>query len=215
MLRARSELSTYEWVALTDAELGMRRRDPADRVLYTGHTTHVRRQWLDSIGRWGACETFDVISKTEPHKAVLHVTHDAFKKFKSRHALMTARQFARVHGPHAWTKAELCYDEHQRAQRALGMSAYPAPIGSACAYAVATSRAGIGLLPIEVVLWTRIFDDLLGHHGLELDDWHALEDSDKAAVWEKGRNGQAWSLDGVAHAPAVLCLQAALLEAAE
>ena len=64
--RIPAPLSTYDWVRLREPYLRSRGHDPAARVCYTGHTTSMRTQWLDSIGRWSSCETAEMISKTEP-----------------------------------------------------------------------------------------------------------------------------------------------------
>jgi hypothetical protein len=210
MPRAKiAELSTFEWTTLTDTQIRDRGCSPLSRVCYTGHKTFIRRQYVASIGKWGALETSDMISEDAPHNAMLHVSVSAYHQFKARHSLMTKSQFERHHGPHPWTRAELCFTEQARAQRALGVAngitwANAAPIGTACAYAVATARVDIGLLPIEVVLWSSLFGDFLLHHGIRVDDWLELITDDKQLVWELGCDGVPWDVAPLADAPARL-----------
>lgn len=213
--RLPARLNAYEWICLREPQLRARGHDPAARVCFTGHVTALRWQWLDSIGCWGSCETREMIDKASPHLARLHVSHAAFKKYKARHGLLTRAQFARIHGPAPWDKAQLCAREHARAESALGRGRYPVPIGSACAYAVATARVPVGLLPVEVVLWVRLFDELLMQHGVGLSDWLGLEEDEKAMLWKEGIRGEPMRLEDVARAPAVLHLPEGALAAAE
>lgn len=211
-------LTAREWVGLTDSQIRARRADPQQRVCYVGHTTFVRPQWMPSIGTWGALDTADMINDAAPHRAMLHVGSGAYRQFKARHHLMTKRQFERHHGPHAWTRAELCFREHARAQQALGasrtMASYAAPVGTASAYAVATAKVPLGLLPVEVTLWSRLFGELLTHHLIEDEEWYSLTDDEKQSVWALGRGGAPWSLEEVGRQPATLYLGDALRVAA-
>lgn len=160
-----------------------------------------------------------MVSEKTPHKAMLHVSVTAYRQFKSRFGLMTRLQFERHHGPHAWTRAELSFAEHARAQRQLGLAndinwANAAPIGSACAYALATARTPLGLLPVEVVLWSCLFSDLLAIHGITFKDWNELRDDEKQTVWDLGRDGVPWRVEDLSRRPALIHVPDWVLEAA-
>lgn len=213
-------LTTYEWVALTDSQLRARGQDPRLRVCYTGHSTFIRQQWLPSVGKWGGLESSQMISDEAPHLALLHVSTSAYKQFKARYKLMTGRQFARHHGPHPWTRAELCFREHQRAQRVLGdangvVSGHAAPIGTACHYSVATARVALGLLPVEAVLWSALFGSFLMHHVLSFEEWGPLVAEDKRCIWDLGLDGVPWTIETAASKKAVLHVPDWEIEAAE
>lgn len=216
--RVCPELSTYSWIRLRDHELVAAGVDPSDRVRLTGHRHPLPEQWIDSIGLWGAHESKDLISATAPHQAILHVTPAAYRKFKSRHRLDSGRQFQLRHGYHPWRRAELCYIEHADAQRAFSVGGALAPLGVACEYALAISsrrprRARIGLLPVEVVLWTRVLDALLSCHGLTFEDWGHFDAEEKTIVWDSGHDGAPWDVDMFLRAPAAYALATTTLGA--
>lgn len=214
------ELSTFDWTTMTDSQIRDRGLSALRRVCYTGHRTFLRPQYAESIGKWGAAETAELVSEQAPHKAMLHVSVSALRQFKSRYRLMTRLQFERHHGPHHWTRAELSFREHARAQRELGYAngltwGHVAPIGTACAYALATARTPLGLLPVELVLWCYLFADMLAIHGITVEDWDDLTDEEKGSIWDLGRDGAPWSIEVAARRPAVLRVQHLALEAAE
>lgn len=213
-------LSTSEWVAFQDSQIRARGLSPLLRVCYTGHSTFIRPQYLLSIGKWGALETSDMVSSAAPHLAMLHVSPSALRQFKTRFGLMTKSQFERHHGPQPWRRAKLSFQAHARAQRAFGLAngmehRIVAPIGTACDYAVKTARARLGLLAVEVVLWSSILDQLLGLHGLCFEDWEEFSDADKLMVWELGRDGAPWDFDQAAREPSLLRVEGQRFQAAE
>jgi hypothetical protein len=63
----------------------------------------------------------------------------AYRRYKSRHGLLSRSQFARLHGPQAWVRAELCFVDYDRAQRSFGKhNVTRAPLGVAVDYALVT-----------------------------------------------------------------------------
>ena len=160
-----------------------------------------------------------MVSVQTPHKAMLHVSPGAYRQWKARHSLMTRLQFERHHGPHAWTRGELCFAEHARAQRVLCLAndmtrGTALAIGGAVVYALATAHTPLGLLPVEVALWTILFSDLLAIHGITFNDWNELPDEEKQSVWDLGCEGAPWSIDEIARRPALLHVPDWVLEAA-
>ena len=205
-------LSTLDWIALRDADLRRRGYDPSHRVWYTGHKFAMRWQWLASVGRWAGHETEELIDKLEPHRARVHVTYAAYRKFKGRHGLMTRRQFQAHYGDHPWARAETCLAEYLRARQELGLHDVEPALGSACAYALATARTELGMLPVEAVIWSRSLSELLLSYGVDPDEWWSLDSDTKASAW--GTVG-AVDFDRVLRAPAVLHLPCGRLEADE
>lgn len=211
-LPPRRTLSTLDWIALRDGDLRTRGYDPSHRVWYTGHTSAMRWQWLPSVGRWAGHETEELIDKLEPHRARVHVTHAAYRKYKGRHQLMTRRQFQAHYGDHPWGQAETCLAEYLRARRELGPHNVEPALGSTCAYAVATARTALGMLPVEAVVWSRLLSDLLLTYGLDPDEWWSLDSDTKASAWA---TLGADDFDRVLRAPVVLHLSSGQQEAAE
>lgn len=202
----RPELAIYDWVRPRDFELVALGEDPSDRIRFTGHTRCLSEPYLSTIGTWGAYEVHEMVNNAEPHRAAVQVSEAAYRRFKARHRLLCRKQFARVHGPQPWRRAELCHAAHAAAQNTFGTLA---PIGVACDYARATlTRIGrsrnLGILNVEIVLWTLVFDALLTQHGLTTGDWVTLGDEEKAIVWHLGCCHQTpWSVDAFLHGPAV------------
>lgn len=197
--KAHRDLSTLGWIGLRDAELRQLGHDPRQRLAMTGHRRPLPEHWLDSIGCWGLLDSSQMVDGSAPHKALVHVTPEAYRKFKSRYRLKTRRQFVTAHGPHDWTLAELSFSEHNRAQQTfIDACGCCAPIGVACEYAIVTAGPtwrpkALGLLPVELVLWTRVFQDLLDRHGLDEATWRELDIAARAQLWSAGRDGAPWS----------------------
>ncbi len=213
------DLSTLDWVRLRDFELVARRIDPADRVRFTGHTRCLAEPYLATIGTWGAYEVQELVNDAEPHKASVPVSEAAYRRFKGRHRLLGRSQFARLHGPQPWVRAELCFLAHERAQQRFDDRGARGPIGIACDYArmecLCSPRGrSLGLMPVEVVLWTRVFDAMLAHHSITPTEGLELGDAGKLLVWEMGSARGPWGVDHYLHGPAVRALPDRVLEAA-
>jgi hypothetical protein len=200
-----SGLSTFDWVRLRDSELVARGADPRDRVRFTGHTRCLPEPYLATIGTWGAYEVQELVNDAEPHKAVVPVSEAAYRRFKGRHRLLGRSQFARRHGPQPWARAEACFSAHERAQQRFDdYGGARGPIGVACDYArmerLCSPRGrSLGLLPVEIVLWTRVFDAMLAHHCFTTAEWLELADDDKLIVWRLGGDDGPWDIQAFLH----------------
>ena len=49
--KVRVELSTFDWIRMTDTQLRDRGHPGSRRVCYTGHRTFLPRQYVESIGK--------------------------------------------------------------------------------------------------------------------------------------------------------------------
>jgi hypothetical protein len=205
------DLSTFDWIRLRDFELLARGVDPADRIRVTGHNRCLAEPYLATIGTWGAYEVHELVNNAEPHRALVPVTEAAYRRFKARHRLLGRSQFARLHGPHVWTRAEVCFFAHERAQQVFDDHGARSPIGVAADYARMTRQCSpsgrcLGLMPIEIVLWTRTFDAMLAEQGFSTTDWLELGDDDKSLLWNLGGSAGLWNIERFLHGGAVRCL---------
>jgi hypothetical protein len=206
-------LTTLEWVSLTSSAIRAAGHDPADRIHYTGHRANIRRAYLPTIGSWGLLNTEDFINPAHPHLGqVLRVRYGAFRQFRYSRALMTRDEFELYHGDieeKPWLHAELCWAAHDRVQAAfIEVNGTPCSLGLAAHHAAAEgARLGakpecrLGLLPVEIVLWARLFEMLRMQNGLTYHDWEAFDDETKASFWKYGistRSGATFPL-GISH----------------
>jgi hypothetical protein len=205
-----ADLSTFDWLRLVPTELDVRGLKPEDRVHYTGHLQKLDDTWLPSVGNWGWLETREMIDSAEPHKGRIRVLPSAYKQYRWRHGLLTRSEFVLRHGPEPWLHAELSWLAHRAAQERLRQkNGTGASIGMACRLAVqegrkrgAPTRQQVGLLPIELVLYTRVFGAFLAT-GVSYADWGELDGADKHEVWTEGWQGKEWDIDLFFDSPAV------------
>jgi hypothetical protein len=107
---------------------------------------------------------------------------------------------------------ELCFSAHAHAQQRFDDNGGArGPIGIACDYArmerlCSPNGRCLGLLPIEIVLWTRTFDAMLAHHGFTTTEWFELNDDEKSLVWGMGGEAGPWNVERFLHGRAVRCL---------
>lgn len=208
-----SPLSVMDWISCTPLELKARGVDPLHRVHYTGHTHHVLEAWVPAIGNWAICTTHEFINTKAPHKGRVRVTSNAYHQYRYRLGLMTGPQFELIHGEcrktRKWFWAERCwktYRDYQLASHRINGTTLS--IGKAWLDIYTRSRASLeptdrlGMLPVEMVLWTRLFDTFLSTIA-SWEDWEALEDGEKSEIWS---SDQPWDLDRIAHCPAALRL---------
>ncbi len=206
-----SALSALEWISLTPTQLIAQSVDPAHRLHYTGHMVHLPTTWLPSIGNWAILNTRDFINSEARHLGKIPVKPSAYRQFRFRHDLMTGTDFEGIYGTGRWLHAEISWLAHraelEEVQERNGAVTYS--IGAACQAAHARRRKHpklsmrLGMLPIELTLWTRVFDLFLST-VLSYDEWEELDDEDKECLWNEGHEGAAWDVDLVATAPAIL-----------
>lgn len=214
-----AELTTWDWVSLGDAELRRFGADPKDRIHYTGHRTHLLRPYLPTIGNWGLGRTKDFINTKEPHLGLVRVKPGAFRQFRHSRGLMTRSEFELHHGSlddRPWLQAELAWRAHDRVQGLTyaANNAYCSVGVAADAIVkqgldrIAEPRDRLGMLPVEIVLWARLFEVLRLAYGFAYDEWEALNDTAKAKYWDTGivnDNGDVrvpFELERIAHQPA-------------
>ncbi len=208
MTKQSGDLSTFDWVSLPGARLVQLKLDPQDRILYTGHPVVLRSQYLESIGNWGGLDNKELLNSRDRSKAPCHVSLGNFHQFKHRRQLFDGKQFASIHGPQNWRRPELSYSCIRKAQKSFKASSGTlAPIGVAAAHAVelGVGKQPIGLLPVEVVLWSRVFHGFLSHYSMAYREWEGLHEDKKAEYWHHHED-PPWALEHIAHAPAVLHL---------
>lgn len=192
------ELSVKEWISLPSSAIRAAGHDAADRIHYTGHKTNIRRAYLPTIGNWGILDTEEFINSGQTHLGeVLRVRYGAFRQFRHSRCLMTRSEFERHHGSiehKPWLHAELCWVAHDRVQAAfIEVNGTPCSLGLAAHHvALEGARLGakpqhrLGLLPVEIVLWARLFEMLRMQSGLTYHEWEAFDDETKARFWKYG-----------------------------
>jgi hypothetical protein len=180
----------YDWLRLPNSHLfrayGV---DPKRRVDFTGHRTTMRHTWVRSIGLWGGGDWNSnpkVFNAADPSKGVIKVPPPTFYGYKCRHRLYDPVEFCAHYGNAPWMRAEASYAAIKRQYRRAGA---PYAIGRAAFdFVQSTHRAyeseRLGLLPVEVVLYARIFHVLLDTYALSLKSWRAMSEHDKKAFWK-------------------------------
>lgn len=212
-----STLSVMEWISLTPTELMRRGVEPKHRAHYTGHNSNLIEAWLPSIGNWAVINTNQFVNNREPEKGLVRVRYNAYRQYRHRHGLLTASEFELIHGEcrvrRPWFWAELCWTTYRVWEEEMfAINGGTHSLGRICQDIYLASRFAadpvkrIGMLPVEIVLWTRLFRAFVGTLA-SYEDWEVLEDDDKTRVWEEGYRGKPWCIGLVAHVPAIAQLR--------
>jgi hypothetical protein len=205
-----SRLSVLDWIRLTAKELRALGVDPDDRIHFTGHASPLPEVYVPSVGNWALYDTDDLIDREAPHLGLVRVKYAAFRQFRCARGLMTRSAFESHHGPihdRPWLLAELSWSAHSRAQEVLRRTnGTPGSFGQACARAVqdassrdTPSKLRLGIMPVEVVLWARIFDGVLRSGYVSYDEWTGFGHGTKHAYWELGHT----TIVDIANEPAI------------
>jgi hypothetical protein len=231
--RSPANLTVHDWIRLSPSHLRARGVDPDMRETFTGHRANLTDAWLLSIGNWGyftlRAEVAEgeqpIFDFKEPHKALVRVYENPYRQFKYSYQLCTGPEFIARHGRNPWMHAELSWGAHRRMQElVIARNGTSYSIGKACRDACEVQRKNpdlelryrTGLLPVEMVLYTRIFDQFLHQHGLSYDEWHEWKDEWKEELWLLGRtDGNPWTILYTIHEPAITRLAEYELAAAE
>jgi hypothetical protein len=188
--------------------------DPEHRIHYTGHKTHVHAPWVPSIGSWAMLTSAEFTDPSYPKRLLPNTNNNSFRQYRYRYGLMTGPEFRALHGENPWEHAEQSWLAHRAAKRAVvkanGDIQYS--IGMACFDAYQVTRYGpytkaLGMMPVELVLWTRLFDLFLGTIT-SYAEWRVIDDADKLEIWKAGYQGQPWSIELVTYLPAIFTLPA-------
>ena len=199
-----ARLSTRDWISASAAMLRKQGVDPRDRLHYTGHTTALARAYLPTIGNWARLEGDDFIDVERPHHGMIKVRYGAFREFKSARRLLFGREFELLHGrivEGPWMHAELSWRVVEEQQQAfLAASGTEASLGLCARRAAERALHGdvapIGLLPVEIALYARMYDVFLATHLLQYDEWRAFPTAKKLAYWSAGMAPRChWSLE--------------------
>lgn len=197
-----SALSTFDWIRQPDSHLKEKGADPAHRIHYTGHTYHVQSAWVPSIGCWGLLSARQFANDKDKRDVVLRrVKENAFRQFRYRYRLKTKDEFVAAWGNGReklppWFMAQFSWLQHKRQQQLMRQvnGDIACSIGVACEAIYTKARdefTPIGILPIELVIWTRIFDKFLGTiHSF--NEWRAIDAADRHEIWNAGPHGSPW-----------------------
>lgn len=201
---------------MTANELRARGRDPDDRTHYTGHKAQLAVQWIPSIGYWARLDTREMINSKDINAGLVRVKGGAFRQFAHDRGLMTRAKFEALHRQSPiekpWLLAELSFRAYHSIQTQMrylngGVSA---TLGEVCAQialeglsSTAPKSLRLGLLPIELVCWTRAFELLRWHLGITLEQWDEFDDDTKHAAWNEGISGEELTMEQAVLLPAV------------
>jgi len=198
-----SKLTTLQWVLSKDRLIKSQGADPRERIHYTGHARPMAGSYARTIGNWCRLSTNEICNQKDPTASLATVRIGAFRQFRWHHNLMTRTEFEAHYGAHAgrpWLLGYVCWQAHRQAQLELiQANGAPASIGVACAKAVRDSELGmhrrLGLLPVEVVLYTRHFDRFVQHLPIQglltYDEWCDASDQTKTSYWDLGEGSDS------------------------
>lgn len=209
MINKPSELSALDWIRYASPSLRVKSMCPEDRIHYTGHVVHLPRAYIPSIGNWCRADTRQLINIDCPNEGLVKVRHGAFRQFRHKNGLFTRREYELLYGRLAdqpWHLAEHCWMAVAHAQGALlRVNGTTGSLGEAARKAVQDALARsrpLGVLPIEVVLWTRVFDTFLSTHLLSYDEWAGFSHEERVTFWAPGIAGKRWDIGLVVANPA-------------
>lgn len=183
-----AELTVLQWTYWVPNAIQKAGFDPKDRLHYTGHTHHLLTRYVDSIGLWGGRNTKDLINTHQPRLGILRLRPGTYRQFRNRHGLYTLTEFMRIHGDEPWMRAEASYLVHKQKQRELRQESKDVQISIGATIAAHCEEMRgepnrLGLLPVETVVWCRVFHDFLGAHYLTYHEWARFTDAEKSHFW--------------------------------
>ena len=195
-MTAISQLTVYDFLRANTAvfkRLGISaKRMPEHRCRYTGHPKTLSKMWVQSVGYWGGGMSWEtprpLFNAKHPEKATIKAKGSSFGNFKSMWHLYTPQEFQHNHGKAPWLLAELSYaaieQEYERADARieLGIAALKAWKRSELNHCPLATH--IGLLPVEILLWARVFHAFLTSYGLDLTLWRDMPLDDQRSFWK-------------------------------
>lgn len=209
MITKPSELSALDWIRYRAPSLHVKGVCPEDRIHFTGHLVQLSRAYIPSIGNWCRLDTREMIDIEHPNRGLVTVKHGAFRQYRHKNGLYTRREYELLYGAlyeQPWRLAEQCWVAVAHAQGALlRVNRTMGSLGEAARKAVQDALARskpLGVLPIEVVLWSRVFDTFLSTHLLSYDEWTEFSHAKRYAFWDDGIAGHPWDVDLVVAHPA-------------
>jgi hypothetical protein len=143
----------------------------------------------------------------------VRVSCGAFRQFKSRHNLLSPKQFRLNFGDQPWLRPELSFVAVHDAFERLGQVT---SLGKAAADVVAFGAQlrwgkpdhNLGMLPVEIVLWSRAFHLLLSTYGLTYLEWKQMSEVERLGFWKHWTSDDpASDLQKFMREPAALALQ--------
>lgn len=185
---SRNEHSLYDWLYFTTYELQRLGLTALDRLRRTGHDRRLNHPWIDTVGMWGRSKGSDFYGDRGDN-GMHGIRKSNFDAFKYRHNLKTSRQFCGTKECAPWQVAQECFLTMNKVQREHDDVL---PEGLAARTALHTYK--LGLLPVEILLWHRLFQSFLDQEGLEWKEWLAFEVSLRTEIWERGKQGAEWDV---------------------
>jgi hypothetical protein len=162
------------------------------RVRHTGHCSSLSRLWAQSVGYWAGGRSWEsprpLFCFEDPSKAIVPAKEQTYANFKSYWKLYAPNQFQKYIGREPWLLAERSYAaiaaEFKRAgaSYSLGEAANAAWGHSVHEYIPTATH--LGLLPVEILLWARIFHAFLTSYGLDLVLWQDMPLDDQRSFWK-------------------------------
>jgi hypothetical protein len=162
------------------------------RMRYTGHARAMSRLWVQSVGFWGGGTSWQtprpLFDFDHPGKGRIRAKQQTYYNFKSKNKLYNPKEFSVHVGARPWTMAERSYTaitnelELKRGALSLGSAAYLAHYRS-CELRCPLSMH-LGLLPVEMVLWARIFHVFLTSYALDLTLWQDMSLGEQRSFWK-------------------------------
>lgn len=169
MTERTQEKNWWLWLTANDVGLQAHGFDPEDRFAHTGHRVALPERWARTVGMWGLYPSSAILETAGGTKAAYYV-------FKHRWALTALRPNDKI--PSVLKLAESCWETVNREIVAQQGETTLAEACSKCAFTV-------GVLPIEMMLYTQGLDDVLKTYGIESPEVYGrMEERERLLLWE-------------------------------
>lgn len=188
-------LSLRKWVTYRADELRRCKVDPGTRLRITGHKQPIAEPWIRTVGYWCRADNFFA---TPTERGILGEMEPAtFAMYKRRWFLRTGKQFRAIEGYGDYRLAYACYTVYQ----SLGeLGRGTVPMGERCIHV----GKKIGVFPVEAVLWTQLFTEMLACNNCSVEHWESLTPEDQYETWSAGDGEGAWDVERLFKRPWII-----------